>query len=236
MGGDPHQPDAAALAREMVFERTIYGDSPETGLTDVQQKQANLRGAMFKSFDGAGVVTTDLYDFKGNSLRCARQLASDYRNAPDWSGHPGLEAQIFATATAFDALNRPIAVTAPDKSVYRPTFNEANLLETFDVNLRGAVAEGEPVWTPFVTHLNYDAKGQRTIIKYANGAETTYAYDRETFRLVHLRTTRAAGGNGLAAQIFKHPGALQDLRYVYDPIGNITRIEDAALEIVFAAN
>jgi RHS repeat-associated protein len=235
-GGDAHQPDATPLAREIVFERTIYGDSPETGLTDVQQKRANLRGAMFRTFDGAGVVTTDLYDFTGNSLRAARQFAIDYKNAPDWSGHAGLEAQTFTTTTAFDALNRPIAVATPDKSVYRPTFNEANLLETVDVNLRGAVAEGEPVWTPFVTHLNYDAKGQRTIIKYANGVQTTYAYDQETFRLIHLRTTRGAGGNGLAAQIFKHPDAVQDLRYAYDPVGNITRIEDAALETVFAAN
>jgi hypothetical protein len=35
--------------------------------------------------------------------------------------------------------------------------------------------------------------------------------------------------NGLASQLFSNPGVVQDLHYTYDPAGNITRIEDAAL-------
>ena len=57
----------------------------------------------------------------------------------------------------YDALNRPISATSPDGSVYRPRFNEANLLEKVDVHLRGATTS-----TPFVTNIDYDAKGQRT--------------------------------------------------------------------------
>ena len=53
-------------------------------------------------------------------------------------------------------------MTAPDGSVYRPKFNDANLLEAVDVNLRGAEQDGQPVWTPFITFIDYDAKGQRT--------------------------------------------------------------------------
>ena len=167
--------------------------APTSGLTALQQQQANLRGKVFQHFDGAGVVSTDLYDFKGNSLRGSRQFASDYKNAPDWSQNPALETETFASATAYDALNRAIAVTAPDGSIYRPTFNEANLLEEVDVNLRGALASGQPVWTPFVANIDYNAKGQRTLIQYGNGATTAYAYDAKTFRLTDLKTTRAAG-------------------------------------------
>ena len=101
--------------------------APDTGLTDFQQQQANLRGKVLRHFDGAGVVATDLYDFKGNSLRSTRQFAGDYKNAPDWSQSSALEAEIFSSVTAYDALNRAIAVTTPDGSIYRPTFNEANL-------------------------------------------------------------------------------------------------------------
>ncbi len=43
-------------------------------------------------------------------------------------------------------------------SVIRPGYNEANLLERVEVNLRGAA-----VATPFVTDIDYDAKGQRTL-------------------------------------------------------------------------
>ncbi len=58
------------------------------GLPPSQQQQANLRGKVLRHFDGAGVVATDLYDFKGNALRSTRQFAADYKNAPDWSQSP----------------------------------------------------------------------------------------------------------------------------------------------------
>jgi RHS repeat-associated protein len=232
-GGDPSERSPKVLAQEILFERTIYGDSFDTGLTASQQTQANLRTRVFRHFDGAGVVTTGLYDFKGNSLRSTRQFASDYKNAPDWSQNPALETETFSSATAYDALNRTIATTAPDKSIYRPAFNEANLLETVDVNLRGAQQSGQTVWAPFVTNIDYNAKGQHTLIQYANGAETAYEYDDKTFRLTHLKTTRAAGKNGIAAQIFRSSATVQDLRYTYDPAGNITEIADAAFQTVF---
>lgn len=245
-GGDPTEANPNVLAREILVEKTIYGDSADTGLTDLKQRQANLRGKVFKHFDGAGVVTTDRYDFKGNSLQSSRQFAADYKNAPDWAQNPALETDIFTGTTVYDALNRAIAVTAPDKSVYRPSFNEANLLEKVSVNLRGAASA-----TAFVTNIDYNAKGQRTLIQYGNGAETRYEYDGKTFRLTHLKTTRkppqaglgrtllnalGMGGQDIGSQIFKDAATTQDLRYVYDPAGNITRITDAALQTTFSNN
>jgi len=224
------------LPCEIVSERTVYGDSHETGLSEAQGKQANLRGKPFRHFDGAGVIVTDLNDFKGNPLRTKRQFAREYKRAVDWSHAQPLESRTFSSATKYDALNRAIAVTAPDKSVYRPRFNDANLLEAVDVNLRGAEQNGRPVWTPFVTYINYDAKGQRTTCRYGNNLETTYRYDEKTFRLVYLKTTRKAVESGRSAKIFRHPSTVQDLHYTYDPVGNITRIEDRALNTVFHAN
>jgi RHS repeat-associated protein len=227
-GGDPTEPNARVFSQSIVYERTIYGDSTDTGLNPAQQQQANLKARILKHFGGSDVVTTELYDFKGNLLRSRRQFASDYKTPPDWSQNPALDSETFTGAIAYDALNRPIAVTTPDNSVYHPAFNEANLLEKVDVNLRGASAS-----TAFVANIDYNAKGQRTLIEYGNGAKTEYSYDEQTFRLTGLRTTRAAGQNGTAAQIFKDPAIVQDLHYTYDPASNITRIADAALITVF---
>jgi RHS repeat-associated protein len=239
-GGDPAEPNAILFSQPIVYERTIYGDSADTGLSEAQQKQVNLRTKVFQHFDVAGLVTnygTDsatnqpqAYDFKGSLLRSSRQFLKDYKKTPDWLQGQTLEPE-FTSATAYDALNRATAVTTPDKSVYRPTFNEANLLETVDVNLRGAGAS-----TPFVTNIDYNAKGQRTLIQYGNGANTIYEYDERTFRLKHLRTTRAAGQNGMSTLIFADAATIQDLHYTYDPTGNITRIKDVALKTVFNAN
>jgi RHS repeat-associated protein len=235
-GGDPAERNAKPFPQSILFERTIYGDSTDTGLTEQQQQQANLRTKVFQQFDGAGAITTDLYDFKGNSLHATRQFARDYKNAPDWSQNPTLESETFTGTTIYDALNRIITVTTPDRSVYRPAFNEANLLQKVDVKLRGAPAGGQPVWTAFVINIDYNAKGQRTLIAYGNGASTAYEYDDKTFRLTHLKTTRSAGRNGLAAQIFADIATVQDLHYTYDPAGNITLIRDAALKTLFNAN
>jgi RHS repeat-associated protein len=234
-GGDA-QAHGEVFAHPTLFTRTIYGDSADTGLAEPDRRAANLRNRVFRHFDGAGSVTTDLYDFKGNGLRVERQFARAYKTTPDWSRPPELEPEVLASASAYDALNRAIAVTAPDRSVYRPTFNDAGLLEKVDVNLRAEHRHGRPVWTPFVEHINYDAKGQRTFLRYANGATTTYVYDEKTFRLTRLTTTRAPRSDGLAARLFRDPAVVQDLRHTFDPVGNITRIEDEALRTTFHAN
>ena len=204
---------------ERLAERTVYGES--------QGAENNHRTRVFKVFDGAGVVSSEAYDFKGNLLRSTRELLPNYKVEMDWQENPTPSDRPFTTSTIYDALNRPIAVVAPDESVYHPTYNEANLLDKVEVNLRGAEAA-----TPFVTNIDYNAKGQRIHIHYANGAETTYEYDKQTFRLIHLKTTRTPGPNGLASQIFKNLAIVQDLRYTHDPAGNITRIADNALPVI----
>lgn len=206
-------------AAEKLVERTVYGEAHP------QAVERNLRGRGYALFDGAGVVTNARYDFKGNIIESARRLALEYRATPDWSplasltgvadielaAEPLLEAEIFTTTTAYDALGRVVSRTTPDGSVTRPGYNEANLLETVEVRLRGAAS-----WTSFIAHIDYNARGQRTRLQRGNGATTTYEYDDETFRLVRQRTTRASDG-----------AVLQDLAYTHDPVGNVVQVTDA---------
>ncbi|HKM56809.1 MAG TPA: RHS repeat-associated core domain-containing protein, partial [Isosphaeraceae bacterium] len=79
--------------------------------------------------------------------------------------------------------------------------------------------------TPFVTYINYNAKGQREIIEYGNGAHTRYTYDRLTFRMTRLLTIRK-----------QDHARLQDLNYTFDPVGNITSIRDDAQETIYFRN
>ena len=128
-------------------------------------------------------------------------MLPDYKNQAGLAARPDVDEERFASHTAYDALNRTLTATAPDRSIYRPTFNEANLLDRVDLNLRGAQdAGGQPLWTPFVKNIDYNAKGQRVLIEYGSGAglgqqgvATTYKYDPFTFRLVQLKTTRRPG-------------------------------------------
>jgi RHS repeat-associated protein len=201
--------------------RMVYGEA----LGDAD----NHRTRIFQVFDGAGVVTSEAYDFKGNLLRGRRDLLPNYQQAVDWQQNPVPNDGTFTSSTTYDALNRLTSVTAPDNSIYRPTYNEANLLDKVEVRAPAAT-------TPFVTNINYDAKGQRALIAYRNGAQTHYEYDPLTFRLTRMRTTRPAGLNGLASQLFADPAVVQDLHYTYDPVGNITHIEDTALQTIIHNN
>lgn len=234
-GRDQQPPD-----REIQFEKTIYGDTPDNGLDEAQRLQANLRGKPYKHHDTAGLVISGAFDFKGNLLHSTRQLTRDYKNTPDWSQQPELEREVFSSSTRYDALNRPIQLIAPHSdqpdtklNVVRPGYNDANLLERVDAWLQhpdepAELLDPQTANLHAVTDIDYNAKGQRTLIAHGNGAQTTYGYDPLTFRLTRLLTTRD-----------RFPAAertVQDLQYSYDPIGNITHIQDDAQQTIFFRN
>lgn len=234
-GANPANPD-----EELLTERLVYGEQhPEA-------EQRNLRGAPYLHLDQAGAATSEAHDFKGNPLHATRRLAREYKRALDWAAidavipaaptatmnlaaleaalAPLLEDETFTTETAYDALNRPVAITTPDSSVTLPTYNEANLLEQMAVRLRDANQAAL-----FVTNIDYNARGQREQITYATtdgtNFTTTYDYDPDTFRLTRLHTVRHRDNEDL-----------QDLNYAYDPAGNITSIRDDAQQTVFFSN
>lgn len=208
---------------ERLAERTVYGED--------QGDAGNHRTRVYQVFDGAGIVTSVTYDFKGNMLEGRRDLLPDYTQAVDWLLSPVANDGSYTTRNTFDALNRPTSAISPDGSIYRATFNEVNLLDRVDVNLRGAVAA-----TPFITNIDYDAKGQRERIVYGNGVQSTYQYDPLTLRLINMQTRRPATPDATASQLFLDTAVAQDLHYTFDPVGNITRVEDAALRTVFNNN
>jgi len=261
IGADPMDP-----GKELLTERLVYGEQhPEAELRNLRGvlylhlDQAGSAATEARDFKGNPLRTSRRLT---NGTR--------YRDAVDWRTvdadqlafptvatavlapialaavlAPSLEADSYTSLTAYDALNRPVTVTTPhapsmQPSVIRPGYNEANLLERIDVNLRGAATNGHAVWTPFVTNIDYDAKGQRCRIDYGNGASTTYDYDPLTFRLVHLMTTRSAAGlpgDDPHPPVAEWPGRqIQNLHYTYDPIGNITQIRDDAQQRIFFAN
>ena len=229
---------------KILIERTVYGEfHPDSTAKD---PKLNLRGQVYQQYDGAGIVTNNEFDFKGNLLSSSRQLrklTEESKQIVDWgrvAKNPNadvsdlMEQEIFTSKTAYDALNRPTSLITPHvpnqipPNEIKPTYNEANLLEKIDVRLRDAND-----WTPFVLNINYNAKGQRELIKYAikdendyfdenNYIETKYEYDPKTFRLIQLKTTRTTDRK-----------KLQDLYYTYDPVGKITEIEDKAQQTIF---
>ena len=199
---------------EILAERIIYGEGQPNAV------ELNLRTKPFREFDGAGILTHDRYDFKGNLLQTTRRLLVDYKNPIDWSRDLDLQERNFVRSTTYDALDRVHTMTTPDASVTRPQYNKSNQLQSLSTHIRGASRA-----TPLVAYVNYNAKGQREIIEYGNGATTQYAYDPLTFRIVRLETHRKVDH-----------ALLQDLHYTFDPVGNITSLRDDAQQTVYFRN
>ncbi len=215
---------------ERLQQRMLYGESLPTD----EALASNLLGQPYRTYAGAGLESVDGYDFKGNALAANQRMLVEVDTQVDWTplasildaaaieaaAETSLQAEDFVSSTTFDALDRVVTNTTPDASVTHLSYNEAGLLEAESINVRGAATS-----TPAVVGISYNARGQRESIEYGNGTSTTYEYDPNTFRLVHLVTTRASDG-----------ARLQDLTYTYDPVGNITQITDAAQQDVYFQN
>jgi RHS repeat-associated protein len=235
-----------------VVERFVYGDAaglfparPPGEMSPSQER--NLRGQVYRHYDPSGLVTNERFDFKGNPIEVTRRLSSAYdAQIIHWPAGPddtAFERETFARVTEYDALNRIVRLynwhrgEGTQVAVYEPRYNARGMLVGEDVVI-GATRTREgyvPVRPPpdlrpserttAIRAVTYNEKGQRTSIQYGNGATTTSDYDPDTFRLTRLRTTRITG-----------PSLVQDLRYTYDPVGNVTEIRDAAQQTVYFAN
>ena len=153
-GADPDD-----ARRVLLTERLVYGEQhPEA-------ERRNLRGALYLHLDQAGALTSEEYDFKGNSVRGTRRFATEYKRAISWSTvdavlsneggerfdpalfegkiTPFVEKETFTDRTRYDALNRVVQQVAPQSDrpgarfdVIQHTYNEANLLERLDAWLQ----------------------------------------------------------------------------------------------------
>ncbi len=138
-------------------------------------------------------------------------------------------------------------------AVYEPAYNERGALLSERVHLRAAKATGADGRVSFTANprysgaaigeITYDVKGQRLTLELGNGTQTRYTYDPLTFRLTHLVTRRrgavAAGdctSNTANAPRPSRPCGVQNLHYIYDPVGNITHIQDDAQQTIYFHN
>ena len=254
--------EATGATRESLVERFRYGEGVAS------DKTLNLRGKVWQHYDGSGLAQQDEFNVSDKPLVSRRRLASGIEEPVlDWDGvqlndvhvqtAAGFEPDIFTQRTDYDALGRVTRaynwhIENPNNSgrsdrvaVYLPSYNKRGLLaqETLLVRARKTpaghdVVPGTTRTQDAITHIEFDAKGQKTRLDCGNGTTTQYDYDPETFRLRVLRTTRP----GYHPRFPSKRGQLSDRRvlqhlfYSYDPAGNITDMEDDAWTPAFFGN
>jgi RHS repeat-associated protein len=194
------------------------------GESQPNSKENNLRGQLYYHYDQSGKITIPMYDIKGQPLKSEKKIRTDYQNEANWVDGNNwsllLNEETFILETRYDALGRVTLQKNPDGSETRPEFHQSGKINKIDVKLKA-----ETGYKEFVKGITYNPKGQREKIICGNDTETIYSYERETFRLTKLETSRTSDNKNL-----------QDITYVYDPVGNITKITDNSHDRVFNHN
>ncbi|MDO6433174.1 SpvB/TcaC N-terminal domain-containing protein [Flavitalea sp. BT771] len=207
-----------------IFDRIFYGeDLLLPGRTNEAALQAdNLLGKTIRHFDTGGLKETPAFDFNGFPKTISRQLFSKYKETANWTDArlvPDLETPTFTFTNIMDALGRIVSQTAPDGSVITPSYDQGGRLNGEKVAHIAPAAV-----RTYIQDIQYNEKGQRTKIIYGNDVSSKFTYDKSSFRLIRMETKRL------------NADTLQDWRYTFDAIGNITHIEDRAIPVRFFDN
>lgn len=227
------------------IERLVYRDALANGV-------ANLNGQITHHYDPSGLVQSIFRDFKGNVQEVRRRLVDNPRTSrTDWTaltdadGSDKLESETYVQITEHDALGRMARLfnwhrAGKPVAVYEPKYNERGLLKSELIQLHATKTSGgydpkpnEP--KPGIQNIRYNAKGQKETLELCNGTGTEYEYDSATFRVRQIFTSLPPPKKNFPAyrSHLKDSRVFQQLLYIYDPVGNVTEVEDQAYEPVY---
>ncbi|WP_434710271.1 RHS repeat protein [Pseudomonas sp. R1-1] len=198
-----------------VVERLSYADADDVFA------QHNQCGRLIRHDDPAGARLISDYGLAGAGLVESRRMLTDL-NLPDWPGDPEhrdvfLEEQSYATRYVFYPTGELKEQT--DALGHAQTFHHdvAGKLSAMWLHLAGADRQPKCL----VTAIRYNAHGQIEHETAGDGVTTRAEYSPEDGRL--LKLSAAVG----------EQTPLQNLHYVYDPVGNIVSLEDKTQAVTY---
>jgi insecticidal toxin complex protein TccC len=203
-------------------EAYVYGD--QHGALE-RPADGNLVGELRRVFDESGMHEFEGYDLGGRPLGVVRRYAADPERPPDWKAaaatpdSAALEDRTWRSTQRHDARGLLVGATDAAGGSCRWRYGPAGLLESIEA----APSRGRT--KPIVRSIEHDARGRRTRVVLGNGVVTKREYHPLADRVVRITARRGENGE-----------PVQDLTYVYDPVGNVTHVGDAAFAPTFGAD
>lgn len=200
----------------------IYGDN------DAQTpnpQDNNLRGVCVRQYDEGGLLTIDSVALSGAVLSTSQVFLLNAEALPDWADEEAdraalLETTPCITLTTADALGRMTGQT--DASGHK-------ISQTYDISgvpiTQTVLIHEETTPLPLLDGLTLSAAGQVLTESAGNGVETTYSYEPQTLRLSTIVAVRSSDNT-----------ILQSAGYTWDPVGNVTAVNDATVSLAWYRN
>ncbi|VVP23672.1 hypothetical protein PS865_04002 [Pseudomonas fluorescens] len=204
--------EQVANERPKISERRVYAANTEAEMA------LNVAGRCVSHYDTAGLTQTDSVALTGVPRSISRRFVKNADNPDevvDWQGESAsdwnadLDDETFTSLVTTDATGALHTSTDAAGNRQRVAYDMAGAIRGHWVTLKGSAER------VVVKSLTYSAAGQNLREESGNGVVTTWKYEQETRRLSGIRVERplghAAGGK-----------VLQDLKYTYDPVGNVS--------------
>lgn len=194
---------------ERCFGRYAYADASA-------DETRNRCGQLLRHDDTGGTLRFIEFGLAGTPLEHSRTFTEDPHWLVDWPEDEAdrddfLESESAVTRLYCNAAGEPIRQTDAKGNVQTSIQTRAAELKEVRLTLAGQTAE-----KTLVSDIQYNAFGQIERQCAGNGVISCATFRLEDGRLEHLK-----------AYVLGQP-ALQDLTYVYDAVGNITCLSDAA--------
>ena len=185
------------------MNRLVLIDYPESVDTVYEYGRAgepnNGAGKIIKTTDSTGTI-----EYKYGSLG---EVVEETRSIYQMSANDGDGTSISATMSyVSDYLGRMQEITYPDGEVVTYGYDEGGQVNRVS-GVRGSYS------FDYVNNITYDEYGQRAYLKYANGTETYYTYDKARRWLSHIRTENPFH-------------TIQNTDYKFDFVGNVLKTSD----------
>lgn len=195
----------------VVIQKLMWGANDEKYIAN------NQIGKCIEHFDTAGRKTVDSFSLLGAVLSETQQLY--YGSYINWDSNDEVsdikQAEKFTTQYIYDATGAVLEETDAKGHQRRIHYDIAGFIKQSWLTLKGQSEQ------TILRSLSYSAAGKKLREAQGNGLVTIYEYEPETQRLLHVKTERPQG-HALGAKI------MQDLRYEYDPVGNIVCVKNDA--------
>ncbi|MDF9775590.1 RHS repeat domain-containing protein [Pseudomonas baetica] len=207
--------EQAVNAASATTERMVYADSR------AEYSPHNQCGRLIRHDDTAGCLHLEEYSLAGTRLNESRQFMNEL-SAVNWPERltdrdSKLEAEGETTQWRFNALGNLVTQTDARDNQRLLGYDIAGQLTQVALKRRHLPDK------TLLSNRRYNVSGQIEHETAGNGVTTSRRYDIQSDRLLQLTSSR--------------PGhAFQDLAYAYDPVGNITRIQDSATAIRYFRN
>jgi insecticidal toxin complex protein TccC len=208
----------------IVEENNLCVERFDYAMATAETSVRNQRGRLIRHVDTAGARVVADYNLSGAPITESRRFLTALDH-PGWPADEGQQNTLleqgadkaYTTRWQYDATGNVLEQIDAAGHTRRNAYGVSGQLQSTWLKLAGKPEH------LLVSDMAYSVSGQVERERAGNGVISTSVYDSGDGRLLHLRAS-------------KGERTLQDLRYDYDPVGNILALTDASQPVSWFDN